>query len=548
VPEPEPEPEPPAPLFEAHEKGLVLFPFFGGRPEDGEDVVLSLARQQILRKIFTRVMPYTESTVGAVQFNRQYQRITGLGDTDEIFAAGRALRASHIVTGSFTSFSNQNLVLVSVVEVESQQQVAGFYSTFKDLDALDTFQIARQITEALERGSGDDLLGLTVLPFTVSNDVNRNDALVLAKILSFEIANAGKYAVIPRSGSLEMVQQEGEGPESTNLDSAPYVLVGNVHSVAGVNKFTVDIYDRPGINLVDWGEERYSDFAEGLSLMPKLALALTDKVALAELRASEAEEAEKQRLQAEREMAQQHAADLIAAEQRQAANAQATAQQQQLAAQTAEATRAEAQAQAEAEEEKARREAFWHADGTKLWSVGANIGTSFGTPLFIANLNITAAPIRYSFFEFGFDVGFGNNTIGFTYLDERGLGAKTPITVGHEDVSYYSVYPYLRFNGFIPLDKALALLPIEAIQNGFPFSDWISLYAGLGMGFFYSHFYHTTEEDIKLKASSSTPTLDITIGTFFGKNRHLARLSWALRTNFSGTNSRAYLGYSFRYY
>ena len=145
---------------------------------------------------------------------------------------------------------------------------------------------------------------------------------------------------------------------------------------------------------------------------------------------------------------------------------------------------------------------------TRLWSVGLNVGSSFATPLFIGNVNITIPPSPYTFIELGVDIGLVHGKAGDIEI---------------KDVKYHSWYYYGRFNAFVPFE-----------QNG----GW---YIGLGGGFMDAYFKFPSNE-----ASIQTPAFDVASGFFLGKDHHLFRIGYALRTNFSNINHRVMIGYTMR--
>jgi len=147
-------------------------------------------------------------------------------------------------------------------------------------------------------------------------------------------------------------------------------------------------------------------------------------------------------------------------------------------------------------------------DENRLWSIGFNLGSSLATPLFIVNMNITIPPTPYTFIEIGADYGLAHGKAGDLEI---------------KDVKYHSWYYYGRFNGFIPFDET---------GGG---------YLGLGGGFMDAHYTFPSAE-----ASMQTPVFDAALGIFFGSKNNLCRIGYALRTNFSGVNSRIMLGYTLR--
>jgi hypothetical protein len=145
---------------------------------------------------------------------------------------------------------------------------------------------------------------------------------------------------------------------------------------------------------------------------------------------------------------------------------------------------------------------------TKLWSLGGSIGTAFGTPLFIATVQGTIAPLRYTFFEFGMDLGFSTSE-EYAYRSEGKVG-------------YYSFYPYARFAFFKPTTNS----------GGF--------YAGIGGGLMIASI---TFPDAG-KVSGSFWALEASLGYVFGSG---VIVSYSLRTDFEVFNGKLAAGYLYRF-
>jgi hypothetical protein len=71
-------------------------------------------------------------------------------------------------------------------------------------------------------------------------------------------------------------------------------------------------------------------------------------------------------------------------------------------------------------------------EATRLWSLGASVGTSFVAPVFVGTVRGTVAPFNYSFLEVGFDAGFGS---------------------GVANVGYYSLFPFAHYAFFLPFPE-----------------------------------------------------------------------------------------------
>jgi TolB-like protein len=270
----------------AKKESLALLPFTGGAEGDGEYIVSEFARQPALRNAFNKVTLVTPTTVAVMQFEHKFQRDSGMTDADSILELGKKLNAAYVIAGYITRMGAQNLVLVSILDVERLQQVAGDYRTYRRIEEVDTIipDIAARLAALLQRDTAD-LPGLSVPPIEISTGVNENDSQVLAQILSCELANGDRYAVLPRTDTLEKVMEEHERQRSGETDqdrvkrlgagrNAQFVLSGAVARLGQLNKFGTDILNIEDGSFMDGYSEQYNDFAEGIDLMPKLAASL----------------------------------------------------------------------------------------------------------------------------------------------------------------------------------------------------------------------------------------------------------------------------------
>ncbi|MDR0786155.1 MAG: extracellular solute-binding protein [Treponema sp.] len=267
-------------------KELALLPFTGEQTSDGKYIVSAFARQRELRGAFSKVTLVTRTTQAFLRFEQRFQRMSGLTDADTIFELGKQLNASHVMAGYITKLGTQNLVLVSVLDVESLQQIAGDYRAYKNIEEVADMipDMARKLARYVGRDTSK-LPGLSVPPFDSANGVNESDAQVLAQILAIGLANGNVYAVLPRTDSLQKVLEEHSRQRSGETDqervkrlgagrNARYVLAGSVQKLGDtLTAFTTDVLAMDG-SFIDGYEERYQNFSQGVDLMPKLAAAL----------------------------------------------------------------------------------------------------------------------------------------------------------------------------------------------------------------------------------------------------------------------------------
>jgi TolB-like protein len=172
---------------------LAIFPFTWVSEQEGDAIVSQLTRQAILRNAFEKTTLITENTIKTIHFESQFQRNSGLTDADSIFELGKQLNAGYVVSGYITKFGDRNLIIVSILNVQSLQLIAGDYLTYSRLEELYAMmpEIAKHLAEAVPRDTSK-LAGLSVPPLKLLGDADANDAQVLAQILAINTANGGE--------------------------------------------------------------------------------------------------------------------------------------------------------------------------------------------------------------------------------------------------------------------------------------------------------------------------------------------------------------------
>ena len=327
---------------------LGILPFTGGTERDGETIATLFSLQDNIRDAFT-VVPRT-GAVNALVAEQEFQ-LSGYTDSDTISRLGHMLNADYVVSGHIRRFSGRNLVITTIVNVETFELVAGDYREYRNIEDIPSLlpAITGNMITAVQRGVPTlRLPNLAVAPFNITGArAGAQDAEVLANILAIEIVNTGKYTVLPRTATMQAALQELEFQMSGHTAeeeakalgraiNAEFVLFAEARSLGNINMFIAQIlHVEDGSQLA--GESRnYQIIDDGMRLMPELARLLTDKAGLS------AEMAEQQRAR--------------------------------------------------------RRQA-------RFWSIGATAGTSFTTPWVIGTVFTTLAPLPYSFLQIGFDYG-----------------------------------------------------------------------------------------------------------------------------------------------
>jgi len=272
------------PSLEAQsKKRLAILPFSGGQAQDGETISVLLSNQRTLLDTFT-VQP-RNNAIDRIMGEQQYQRQSGLINSDAMSEIGKLNTADLVVSGYITRLGNNNLLLISIVDVTEVQQVAGVYQTYQSIEEIRGLlpDLSRRLVAASQR-EYQNLPGLAVPSFDVPSNVNANDAMVLAQILATEIVNLGRYAVFPRNNSVDDVLREHQFQRDQTTDakalgtsrSIEYILASSVMSLGRMNLFGSQILSiERGENIIGVDRE-YQDISDGLSknLMQEIAEAL----------------------------------------------------------------------------------------------------------------------------------------------------------------------------------------------------------------------------------------------------------------------------------
>jgi TolB-like protein len=271
-------------LFAQAKPRLAILPFTGGTGGDGETIAMLFSYEPELSSVFT-IIPRT-SSIEAIMREQQFQRSSGLTDSDTIARLGRQYNADYVIAGHIQTRGASKLVLITIIHVESLRQIAGDYKEYTDIEEVQNMipGMARQITAA-SRTSGVDLPPLAVLPFAAPEGVDQGDAEVLAQLLAVEIANSGKYAVLPRTATIQSVMVEHQIQRSgiTEADNikkignalnAQYVLAGGVRSLGRTNLFTAEIINIENASQLAGNAVNYRVLDDGLKLMAELSVKL----------------------------------------------------------------------------------------------------------------------------------------------------------------------------------------------------------------------------------------------------------------------------------
>ena len=344
---------------------LGILPFTGGQDGDGETIANFFSIQPEIIKAFTVVL--RTSAVNALLLEQSFQ-MSGYTDSDTIAKIGRLLNADFVVSGHIRRLGKRNLIIATIVNIESFALLAGDYREYRNIEEIQVLlpSISKKMTNAILH-SNSKLNTLAVAPFSISaSGVDVQDAEILAQILAIEIVNTGKYTVLPRTTTMQAAIRELQFQMSGNTleneakaigkaINAAYVLSAEVRSLGTTNMFIAQILNVENGARLAGDSSNYRIVDDGIKLMPELALLLTDKAGAA----SRIKTRERTRL-------------------------------------------------------------IMLEDPSKFWSIGASVGSSFADPWLIGTVSGTIAPFRNSFFGLGIDAGF------ITDISDAGLFSLCP--------------------------------------------------------------------------------------------------------------------------
>ena len=381
---------------------LGILPFAGGAHGDGEAIAGALLSRREILDAFT-VVPLS-AEAGAVASERLFQ-MGAFTDSDIVAEIGRMIGADYVISGHLRRIGgNRNLVIATVVCVETLELVTGYYRTYRSFWETRDFMpsMAGSLANAtLGRSARGRIPRLAVAPFQYAHEDAGHDMETLVQILAIELA--GEYAVMPRASIMRAALRRWEARiagemdaalelllelllgdpgirEDADADAEPTLAITEIGRAAGAelvlsvdsrdfgdaNMFVAQILRAEDGNALAGTSAGYRTVADGVNLMAEIAVLLTDP---------------------------DGAPERIAAIARQ------------------------------------RRLAGMFGDPARFWGLGVSVGSSFAAPWVIGTLYASLAPFPFSFLRLGGDFGFVSGT--------DGLG-------------YFSVYPFAHYAFFMP--------------------------------------------------------------------------------------------------
>jgi TolB-like protein len=316
---------------------LAILSFNGGSQDERDGIAeLFSFTPQIMRN-FT-VIPRTTIT-RAIEKEQNFQLSSGMTDADTMARLGNQFGANYVMAGSITSLGSSRLLIVSIVKIDVIQQVAGAFLRYNSLDDFnkDGTIIEKMATElvSLMKKDTHNMDKLAVVPVQFSGGANERDGDALAQLLSIYLIQNGKYAVYPRTKTLEQVQIEYDTQLSGSTRDSEAVSIGRginpqyvlsivSRRIGSVNRFNASVIDLESGEQVDGGTEQYATLNDGINAINFLAKRLSEiqvterernrraasvaSMADAEEKARQAEERARQREEAAMERARKREA------------------------------------------------------------------------------------------------------------------------------------------------------------------------------------------------------------------------------------------------
>jgi TolB-like protein len=272
---------------------LAILPFTGGNDDEDEgDLIAELfSYDSAIAQTFT-IIPQTRIK-SIMQKERKIQR-SGFTDPDSIFEIGHELSAKYVLSGHLQKLGSINLIVITILDISTFQQIAGDYKEYKNIEEINGFlpEMAKKIVRATKINTKNKPK-LAVIPFEKNNNANTEESEILAQLLASEIVNSGKYMVLPRTKSLKTVlaeqknqrsgaSNENDVKEFGNAPNPKFVLSIKTDNL-GINKmFTANILNiEDGSQIVGTSQE-YTTIRNGISRIKNIAKELLKETISAE--------------------------------------------------------------------------------------------------------------------------------------------------------------------------------------------------------------------------------------------------------------------------
>ena len=270
----------------AAKDALAVLPFSGGVGEEGETIAELFSFSRELNEVFEPI-PRT-SISQAISNEQNFQTSAGMTDPDTIGIIGKQLGAKYVVAGNIAEQENSKLLIISILKIDDLRQIAGDIQPYIRIEEIQDKlpDMARNIISAIEIDSSQ-FEKLAVLPVALdSSNIDSRVADTLAQILSINLIRNEKYAVYPRTITLEQMQVEYNTQLSGAIADENVVDIGKadnpqvVQSMAVRRLGTRNMFNASLINLESGVQllglsVNYETLDDGITVMESLARELS---------------------------------------------------------------------------------------------------------------------------------------------------------------------------------------------------------------------------------------------------------------------------------
>ena len=268
---------------------LGVLSFYGGAEGEGETIATLFSHQPELLDAFT-VVSRTGAALNAIFTEHDFQ-LSGYTDSDTIAGIGKLLNAEYVLSGSISRLGNRNLLIATIIHVQSYEQVAGIYQSYLNLREIQNLlpSISTSLKDAVLNRERSKQNSLALVPFDHLAGINPHDTETLTQILAIEILETGSYTILPRTKAIQAAQEEqkfqamgwteDEGFAAVgHAVNADYVLSGKISRLEGVSIFMAQILSVESGSVVHGTSRSYGVITDGIYLMEEIAILLTDPV------------------------------------------------------------------------------------------------------------------------------------------------------------------------------------------------------------------------------------------------------------------------------
>jgi TolB-like protein len=209
-------------------------------------------------------------------------------DPDTIAAIGRQLGAQYVVSGNIAKLGRRKLLIISIMKIDDLRQIAGDIQTYAKIEEIQD-KLSGMVRNIIAASGVTDMSALdklAVVPVEMGGNIDSSEADTLAQILSINLIRSGKYAVYPRTATLEQVQAEystqlsGITANESMVDigkgeNPRFVLSVVARRLGSRNMFNAAIIDlESGVQIMG-RSENYKRLDDGIEVMANLARSLT---------------------------------------------------------------------------------------------------------------------------------------------------------------------------------------------------------------------------------------------------------------------------------